>query len=147
MHRLVSGCRELADFAHERGIMLAFEPEPGMFIDTMDKFAELHSRVDHPSFGLTLDIGHLHCMGEVPVSDHIKKWKGLLRNIHIEDMKHGQHEHLMFAEGEIDFQPVAEALKKINYEGGVYVELSRHSHNAVETAKDAMEFLRGQSFG
>ncbi len=39
-----------------------------MFIDTMDKFAELHARVNHPAFGLTLDVGHLVCNGELPVS-------------------------------------------------------------------------------
>ena len=38
-----------------------------MFIDTMDKFAELHGKVNRKNFGLTLDIGHLVCMGETPV--------------------------------------------------------------------------------
>ena len=28
-----------------------------MFIDTMDKFADLHARVNHPNFGHTLDVG------------------------------------------------------------------------------------------
>src|SRR5262245_48931045 len=120
MDRLVERCRSLFDRAAPYGCRLAFEPEPGMFIDTMDKFAELFDRVNHPAFGLTLDIGHLHCMGEVPIERHIRRWKDVLWNVHIEDMKRGVHEHLMFGEGEIDFPPVLRALREIGYSGGVH---------------------------
>ena len=142
MKRLVQGCKRLCDHAADKGVRLAFEPEPGMFIDTMDKFADLFERVNHPAFGLTLDIGHLQCMGEVPMEPHIRRWKDVLWNVHIEDMKRGVHDHLMFGEGEIDFPPVLRALREIGYAGGVHVELSRHSHDAVETARKAIEFLR-----
>jgi sugar phosphate isomerase/epimerase len=141
MHRLATACRELSIFAAGSGVRLAFEPEPGMFIDTMDKFAELRERVNHPAFGLTLDIGHLHCMGE-PIVESIRRWKDNLWNVHIEDMRRGVHEHLMFGDGEIDFPPVLAALKEIGYTGGVHVELSRHSHDAVETARKALAFLK-----
>ncbi len=142
MARLVESCQRLCDFAGDRKVKLAFEPEPGMFIDTMDKFAELCEKVNHPSFGLTLDIGHLHCNGELPIGDHIHKWKDKLWNVHIEDMKQGVHEHLMFGAGEIDFAEVFTALEQVAYGRGVYVELSRHSHDAVVTATKAMEFLK-----
>jgi L-ribulose-5-phosphate 3-epimerase len=142
IRRLGDGCRRLCDHAAERGVRLAFEPEPGMFIDTMDRFDELRRRVDHPLFGLTIDIGHLHCLGEVPIADQLRKWRHLLRNVHLEDMRRGVHDHLMFGEGEIDFAPVLAALDEIGYAGGVHVELSRHSYNAVETARRALAFLQ-----
>jgi sugar phosphate isomerase/epimerase len=140
--RLVDCCRELADHAAAKGVRLAFEPEPGMFIDTIDRFAELFDRVNHPAFGLTIDIGHLHCQGETPIEDHLRRWKHVLWNIHIEDMRRGVHDHLMFGEGEIDFPPVLRTLDEIGYAGGVHVELSRHSHDAVETARKALAFLK-----
>jgi sugar phosphate isomerase/epimerase len=142
MNRLTAGCRELCQYAAQRGVRLAFEPEPGMFIDTMSRFAELFSRVAHDSFGLTLDVGHLHCLGETPIADHIKRWRNELWNVHIEDMCRGVHDHLMFGEGEIDFDEVLGALKAIGYASGVHVELSRHSHDAVETARRALAFLQ-----
>jgi sugar phosphate isomerase/epimerase len=142
MGHLVDGCRWLCEYAAKFGVRLAFEPEPGMFIDTTPRFAELHERVGHPSFGLTLDVGHLHCMGELPIAEHIRRWKDWLWNVHIEDMRRGVHEHLMFGEGEVDFGEVLGALREVGYAGGVHVELSRHSHDAVETARRAMEFLR-----
>ncbi len=142
LDRLVDQCIRLADFAAERGVKLAFEPEPGMFIDTMEKFAELHGRVNRPNFGLTIDIGHLVCQGEVPVSESLVHWKDWLWNVHIDDMKPGVHDHLLFGEGSVDFADVFSGLKNAGYSGGVYVELSRHSHNAVATARQSMEFLK-----
>ncbi|MBY0227934.1 MAG: sugar phosphate isomerase/epimerase, partial [Gemmataceae bacterium] len=90
----------------------------------------------------TLDIGHLQCMGELPMAPHIEKWAHVLWNVHIEDMKTGVHDHLPFGEGEIDFRPVFDTLKKVGYQGGLHVELSRHSHDAVETARRSLDWLR-----
>ena len=141
MERLAAECRSLAEFADGHGVRLAFEPEPGMLIDTMPKFAELHAAVNHPAFGLTLDVGHLVCQGETPVSAHVEAWQGWLWNVHVEDMRPGVHDHLMFGDGTVDFADTFAALHAIEYDGIVSVELSRHSHNAVETARQAREFL------
>src|SRR5438132_3161288 len=44
LERLIDGCRQLCDYAAARQVRLAFEPEPGMFIDTMKRFQALHAR-------------------------------------------------------------------------------------------------------
>lgn len=142
MDRLTEGCQQLCQAAEDYQLRLAFEPEPGMFVDTMVRFEELFKRVNHPLFGLTLDIGHLHCQGEVPIANHLQRWKDVLWNVHIEDMCKGVHEHLMFGEGEIDFREVLRGLSEIGYAGGVHVELSRHGHDAVEVARRSLAFLK-----
>ncbi len=142
MERLVEECRRLVEHAETRQTPLAFEPEPGMFIDTMARFETLHQRVAHPLFGLTLDVGHVHCLGDGDVAGHIERWSRRLFNVHLEDMRRGAHEHLMFGEGEMAFGPILSALECVGYASGVHVELSRHSHDAVETARRAMAFLR-----
>jgi sugar phosphate isomerase/epimerase len=139
--RLIAGLRELLDYARPKNVRLAFEPEPGMLIERMEQFARLHAEVADPLFGLTLDVGHTHCLQDGNLTEHIRRWRDSLWNIHIEDMRAGQHEHLMFGEGEIDFPPVFEALRRAKYAGPVHVELSRHSHDAVETARRAHAFL------
>jgi sugar phosphate isomerase/epimerase len=142
--RLATACEVLCDFAEPRGVRLAFEPEPGMFIFCLGSFADLLALVGRrPGFGLTIDIGHLHCQGEVPIADHLRRWRDLLWNVHIEDMRRGVHDHLLFGEGEIDFGPVLATLREIDYHGGVHVELSRHSHDAVAAARRAFTFLTG----
>lgn len=132
----------LLEHARSGDVRLAFEPEPGMFIETMDQFERLHDALDHPLFGLTLDVGHVHCLGDGHAATHIKRWRNKLFNVHIEDMKPGVHEHLMFGEGDMEFTPIFAALDAISYEGPLNVELSRQSHNAVETARRSFEFLR-----
>ncbi|MFO0865410.1 MAG: sugar phosphate isomerase/epimerase family protein [Gemmataceae bacterium] len=141
MTRLAEECKRLADAAAAKSVRLAFEPEPGMLVDRMSRYRELCDRVDHPSFGLTLDVGHLHCMGETPIADRIHDWSDRLWNVHIEDMRNGIHDHLMFGEGEMDFPPILRALMHIGYRGGVHVELSRHSHDAVNVARKSADFL------
>lgn len=141
MDRLAASLDPVLSYASNSGVILGFEPEPGMLIDTMSAYERLLQWIDHPSFQLTLDIGHLFCQGELPLVDFIERWQNRIVNIHIEDMKHGHHEHLMFGDGQIHFPPVFEALRNIRYDGGVFVELSRHSHDAPRIAKRSMEFL------
>ena len=141
MDRLVASLEPVLEYAAERDVIIGFEPEPGMLIDTMDKFDELQDRIDAPNFKLTLDIGHLHCLGETPIADYIQRYGDGIVNIHIEDMKAGVHEHLPFGEGEIDFPPVIQALAAIDYQGPVNVELSRHSHDGPNMARISYDFL------
>jgi L-ribulose-5-phosphate 3-epimerase len=139
--RLVAGLDEVCEYATGQGVLLGFEPEPGMFIDTMTKYQELIDRIDSPQLQLTLDIGHLHCQRETPLAEKIRRWASQIVNVHIEDMRTGMHEHLMFGQGEIDFPPVIAALEEINYRGGIHVELSRHSHEGPIAARQGWEFL------
>ena len=140
--RLVDGLAQVCDYAESHGVLIAFEPEPGMFIDSMRDFEELLGWFDHPALRLTIDVGHLHCQGETPIADYLRRWASRLVNVHIEDMRAGVHEHLMFGEGEIEFPPVFAALGEIGYSGLVQVELSRHSHQGPEAARRAMDFLK-----
>ncbi len=142
MDRLVNGLHEVLQYAAGQGVAVGFEPEPGMFIDSMQRYEELLGRIDADNLRLTLDVGHLHCQGEAPIGDYIHRWSSRLVNVHIEDMHVGVHEHLMFGDGEIDFPPVLNALADVGYNNGVYVELSRHSHDAVNAARRAFEFLQ-----
>lgn len=139
--RLVEGLEEVLAHAAGQGIVVGFEPEPGMLIDTMGRYEELLRRIDTPNLRLTLDVGHLHCQGETPIPAQVARWAPGLVNVHLEDMRAGVHEHLMFGQGEIDFPPVLQAFSEIGYTGGIHVELSRHSHEGPEAARRAFEFL------
>ena len=139
--RLADGIRQVLDFADQQGVRLAFEPEPGMLVQTFDDYRELLTRVDGPGFGLCVDIGHVHCLEPRPISDYLTEWRERLLTIHIEDMVQGIHEHLRFGEGTIDFPPVLKTLKAIGYRGGLNVELSRHSHIAPDVLRESFAFL------
>jgi len=141
-HRLTDGLKTVLDYADMRNVVIGFEPEPGMFIDTMARYDELAGQVQAPHFRLTLDVGHLHCLGETPIDGYIRRYASRLVNVHIEDMRRGVHEHLPFGEGEIDFGPVLKAFREIEYQGGLHVELSRHSHDGPRYARESLAFLQ-----
>lgn len=139
--RLIGCLKELCPYAAARGVVLGFEPEPGMFIATLDDFKQLLERYTHPALRLTLDVGHVHCQQEGPLPTIIARWADQVVNVHIEDMRRGVHEHLMFGEGEMDFCEVLGAFVRSGYQGPLHVELSRHSHDAPRIAREAFSFL------
>jgi L-ribulose-5-phosphate 3-epimerase len=141
MKRIVQAMKPVLDHAEQAGMNLAFEPEPGMFIDTLDRFDQLDQRLRHPLFQLTIDLGHVHCLSEGDIPALLSQWRARIMNIHIEDMVPGIHEHLMFGQGTMDFPSISAALRQIGYDKGVHVELSRHSHMGVEAVQAAMKFL------
>jgi L-ribulose-5-phosphate 3-epimerase len=142
LERLADALRIVLRHATNSGVTLGFEPEPGMFIDTLKSFHRLLQWIDAPHLELTLDVGHLWCQGELPIADYIARWAQRIVNVHIEDMRAGVHEHLMFGDGEIRFAPVIDALAKAGYRGALHVELSRHSHEAPMAAQKAYDFLK-----
>ena len=141
LDRLANALWPVVEHAEKRSVRLAFEPEPGMFIDTFARFAKLDDRIKHPLFDLTVDLGHVHCIECGAVADHVRSWGPRIANVHVEDMVKGVHEHLMFGEGTMDFPPILQALRDVDYRGGLHVELSRHSHMAVEAVRRARDFL------
>ena len=110
---LVAGCRELSEYAGQFGIPLAFEPEPGMFIENLTEYQDLAEQVANPLFGLTLDVGHAFLTEHNSPADCIRTLGPCIKNIHLEDMKKGDHKHLQFGDGEIEFSKVFDALKLI----------------------------------
>jgi L-ribulose-5-phosphate 3-epimerase len=147
LSRLADSLGPVLHQAERMDMPLAFEPEPGMFIDTLDRFTLLDTRIRHPLFDLTVDVGHVHCSAEGDIAARLIDWRTRIRNIHIEDMIRGVHEHLMFGQGTIDFPPIFRALAAISYSGGVHVELSRHSHMAVESVRASAAFLKPLMLG
>lgn len=143
LERLAAGCESVIAPAQDAGVVLGFEPEPGMAVDTLDRFDELRTVLGKPEgFGVTLDIGHCRCLEPIPVADCVMRVADCLVNVQIDDMRRGVHEHLEFGQGEIVFSPVLRALSECGYRGLVSVELPRHSHAAPRVARESLTFLR-----
>ena len=140
--RLTDSLAPVLDQAAARDMAIGFEPEPGMFIDTLDRYRLLLDRLKRPEWlKLTLDIGHMECMGERPAVDVLRPWIDRIVNVHIDDMLAGRHEHLPLGTGEVDFTGIMPLLTAAGYTGGIHVELPRQTHRWLETARQSAEFL------
>jgi sugar phosphate isomerase/epimerase len=143
--RLAEGCVAAADEAARRGLVAAFEPEPGMHAATLADWVRVRDATHHPSLRLALDVGHVHCNREGDPAAAIRKHAADLADVQIEDMREGQHVHLPLGEGTLDVAGVVAALAETGFAGLVGVELSRDSHRGPEVARAAIERLRGLS--
>jgi sugar phosphate isomerase/epimerase len=141
-NRLTGSLATVLDHAAARQMPLGFEPEPGMAIDTLARYGQLFDRLSRPDhLRLTVDIGHMECMGERPMADVLQPWADRVVNVHIDDMLACRHEHLPLGTGDVDFPPILAALAAGGYVGGLHVELPRQSHRWVETATQSAAFL------
>ena len=140
---LVDGCARVLEHAQSNGVVLGFEPEPGMLVERLADYEDLRGRLGHPpGLGLTLDVGHVVWGEPLSVAETVRRGAPTLVHVHLEDGRHGVHEHLMFGDGELDLDEALSALVEVGYAGLVAVELPRHAHAAHEAVPCAIAALR-----
>ena len=140
--RLTESLGPILDHAARRGVVLGFEPEPGMAVDTLARYRDLLDRLGRPDhFRLTVDIGHLECMGEWPMREVLRPWTERIVNVHVDDMLACRHEHLPLGAGDVDFRTALAAFAAGGYRGGLHVELPRQAHRWHDTARESAAFL------
>jgi sugar phosphate isomerase/epimerase len=141
-NRLTDGLAAIVEHAGRVGIVVAFEPEPGMLVDTLARAERLFDQLGRPEpLRLTVDTGHMECMGEWPYAGHLRPWHGRLANVHVDDMRACRHEHLPLGQGDVDLSAAIAALAAAGYQGGLHVELPRQSHAWLATARQSAAAL------
>lgn len=63
--RLVEGCRAVTEYAQQFGIKTMIENH-GYFCQDSDRVEKLINQVNHPNFGLLVDMGNFVCVDEAP---------------------------------------------------------------------------------
>jgi len=139
--RLAAGLQLLCDRAGAAGVVIAFEPEPGMYVEDMAAFARVHALVGDPALKLTLDVGHAHITERDGAEVTVRAWASQIANVHVEGMSKAVHDHLVPWEGDLDVRGVLRLLAASGYTGPACFELSRHSHDAARIARRAFEFV------
>jgi sugar phosphate isomerase/epimerase len=147
--RLVAGVEAVLDHADGSGVRLAFEPEPGMFIESPRGYAALAERLGPrgAELGLCLDVGHCLVTGDLPVGRIVRQFAARLVHVHLDDIAGGVHEHRMFGQGELDLPDTLSVLLEAGYTGIAAVELSRDSHRGPAAAAEAHARIRAALAG
>lgn len=138
----VEGLKPTAEHAEKEGVLLLVEPEPGLLIETADQFLELMQHVDSPAIGMNFDIGHSYCVGDDPATT-IPRLASYIRHFHLEDIAATRvHHHLVPGEGAIDFAATLRAIKAIDYQGWITVELYPYVDDPDSAARTALDRVR-----
>ncbi|MCP2168271.1 EboA domain-containing protein [Goodfellowiella coeruleoviolacea] len=141
--RLRDGVAGLLDEAGRWDVPLALEPEPGMLVQHLAQALRLRDELGAPDLlGITLDVGHCVAVEPVDAAECVRLAGAVLRNVQLDDMRPGVHEHLEFGQGQLDLPATLAALAEVGYTGLAAVELPRHSHAAPVVAERAIHALR-----
>lgn len=139
-NQLVEGVRDVTRYAAERGVVAAFEPEPGMLVEDCADWSRLSALV--PGLRLALDTGHCLVTGGLTPDEAVVRHAGELGAVAVEDMPLGRHEHRAPGEGDMDLPAVLGALSAVRYGGLVSLELSRDAHRADTLVRSALTALQ-----
>ena len=135
---LIEGLERVVAHAKSLGVVAAFEPEPGMLVETAAEWDALG--ID--GLALALDTGHCLVTQDIDPAAAVRRWGSRLGTVSIEDMKRGVHLHLPFGEGDMDVPGILDALDAVSFDKLVCVELSRESPQADKAIPGSIAWLR-----
>ena len=138
---LLEGLQTVVDYALLRGVTPAFEPEPGMLVETAAEWAELVVE----GLALALDTGHCLVTQDIEPAEAVRRYAGRLGTVAVEDMRRGVHEHLPFGQGDMDVPSILAALEEIGFAKLVCVELSRESPRAHLAIPESIAWLKAHA--
>ena len=144
--RFAEGLHRCLEKAKARRVILAIEPEPGLYIESAKEYLEFKNEYfrDEPFVKMNCDVGHLFCVGEDPAKI-IRRMPEQISHVHLEDIGANRvHQHLTPGKGVIDFASIFSALNDIAYTGWTTVELYPYETTAAGVAELAYNYL--QSF-
>jgi len=138
------GLEQCCDLARQKGVILAVEPEPGLFIQTAAEYLAFKNVFfkNEPAVQMNCDTGHLFCCGEDP-AEVIRNHAEHISHIHIEDIGENRvHQHLTPGKGAMNFPAIFEAVEKVGYKRPVTVELYPYETTAAGVAERAYAYLK-----
>jgi sugar phosphate isomerase/epimerase len=142
--RFSDGLGRILPLAQRLNVILAIEPEPGLFIQTAAEYMEFKKSYfrDDGNIRMNCDIGHLFCVEEDP-AQVVRTMSNEVAHIHLEDIGSNRvHQHLAPGKGAIDFCSIFAALREVEYAGWITVELYPYETTAADVAVQAFEHLR-----
>lgn len=116
-------CRRLGDYAAKKKIDIALELEP-FRLSLLNNVAEMVRFVDecdHPSVRANIDISHLVLSDTSP--HEVCRLKGKAIHVHLSDCDGKVHGDLPPGRGVVKFAPYLQAIKELEIDGVVSIEL------------------------
>jgi len=116
-------CRILADYAGQKGLSIALELEPfrQSLLQSVAEMTRFLEECDHPHLKANIDISHLVLSDDGP--EAIARLKGRVIHVHISDCDGMVHGDLPPGRGIIKFSPYLQAIKHLDMDGVISLEL------------------------
>ena len=128
-----------AEFAQEQNVILCMEPltsEATNFINTPAAAVEMVKAVDNPNFQIILDVTST-AAENLDMPTQIRKYAEHVAHFHTND-----DNGYLPGSGNVDYPPIIEALKEINYTGYLSTEVFNFEPDPETIARRSIEFLQ-----
>lgn len=131
--------RPAVEVAARRGVTICFEPLPAEdtdFVNTAAEAVRFARGLDSPHFKVILDVRAMSHEAK-PIPQIIRESRGEFAYVHANDanMKGPGF-------GDVDFRPIAAALRDVGYDGTVSVEVFKFDEGPEVIAARSLEYLR-----
>lgn len=141
---LADACRRIAEYAQTKGIKTTVENH-GFFCQDSNRVERLYNAVNHPNFGLLVDIGNFTCADEKPeiavgrtapyaayvhIKDfHIKNAEGTDPGEGFFTSRNGTYlRGAIIGHGDVPVRQCLKTLKKAGYDGNFAIEFEGIEH-------------------
>ncbi|KIL49420.1 sugar phosphate isomerase/epimerase family protein [Jeotgalibacillus soli] len=145
----VEGIREAGLYAGEKGIRITVEPwnrYETYLVNRMEQSLDIVKKVDLPNVGCMGDTYHMN-IEENDISEAFRLAGDKLFYVHFADSNRAAP-----GRGHIDFKPIAKALKEMNYDGYISMELlppsadpfggARHEEFYDQYTQESIDYLK-----
>lgn len=111
---------------------------------TPDDFAAVFER--WPQMAMTLDVGHAFIDGHGMdrILEFINRFGNRIHHVHISDNFGRRDDHLAVGDGDIDFKALISALKKIQYDDTITLEIFTPDRTDLVRSRNALQKMIGQ---
>lgn len=138
LDRMEEAFRELANYAAPHGIQLVLEPitvNQTNYINTSQDGIAMVKRVNHPNFGLMLDVYHMN-IEDVDIYDSFREAVEVCWFVHFSD-----NNRKWPGSAHLDFEQMVNVLNEIGYDGYVSMEILPWP-DPDTAARSTIEYLR-----
>ena len=119
----IETCRRLGDYADRKGVDIALELEPFRLslLNSVDEMVRFVDECNHPRVRANIDISHLVLADAAPTD--LCRLKGRAIQVHLSDCDGKVHGDLPPGRGVVKFAPYLQAIKEMEIEGAISIEL------------------------
>ena len=140
---LAATCEELAVYAADKGIGIAYHPHTACTIETEEEIDILLNETQRTV--LCLDVSHVALVDEDPVMQ-LRKYRERIGYVHMKDWAKGKFVELGEGSIGIDFPACLAELAAWSFEGWIVLENSRSDVSPAHSAQFNADYLRGLGY-